>query len=86
MTSEEFAKRFQSHPLGWSFQNLEVTDNVQTLENTVSMTEGILLLMEFQGDITKPEYEFLREALQGNAQRNLKRIEKTNSQGTATRQ
>lgn len=42
--------------------------------------------MEFQGDITKPEYEFLREALQGNAQRNLKRIEQTNITGPLTKQ
>ncbi|MTI98727.1 MAG: hypothetical protein FH752_08910 [Marinobacter adhaerens] len=86
MTSEEFAERFKSHPLGWSFQNLEVAKNIRTLKNTVSMTEGILLLMEFQGDITKPEYEFLREALQGNAQRNLKRIEQTNITGPLTKQ
>lgn len=86
MTSEEFAERFKNHPLGWSFQNLEMTKHIRTLKNTVSMTEGILLLMKFQGDITEPEYEFLREALQGNAQRNLKRIQKTNSPGTATRQ
>lgn len=86
MTSEEFAERFQHHPLGFSFQNLETTETEQTLETTVSMAEGMLLLLEFQGDITKAEYVFLREALQGNAQRNLKRIEKTNCKGIQTRQ
>ncbi|PHQ24164.1 hypothetical protein CLH62_14615 [Marinobacter guineae] len=86
MTSDEFAKRFQSHPLGWNFQNLETTESIENLEKTVSITEGILFLLEYQGDITETEYEFLREALQGNAQRNIRRIEKTNSSGTKTRQ
>lgn len=86
MTSEEFKERFQKHPLGHCFQNMEVTKTVSNLEANVSMTEGMLLLLEFQKEITKTEYDFLREALQGNAQRNLKRIKRTNSLGTATKQ
>lgn len=86
MTSEEFAERFQSHPLGWSFQNLETAETQTLLENVVLMAKGMLFLMEFQKEITKEEYDFLVQALQGNAQRNEKRIEKTNSPGTRTRQ
>ncbi|MEO9589690.1 MULTISPECIES: hypothetical protein [Marinobacter] len=86
MTSEEFAERFQKHPLGWSFQNMETADTQTLLENVVLMAKGMLFLMEFQKDITKEEHEFLMQALQGNAQRNEKRIEKTNSPGTKTRQ
>lgn len=86
MTSEEFAKRFQSHPLGWSFQNLETTESIEHLEKTMSITEGILFLLEYQDDITESEYEFLTEALHGNAQRNIRRLRKTNSLGTNTKQ
>ncbi len=86
MTSEEFAERFQKHPLGHCFQAMEITDTVFKLENTSVMAKGMLLLLEFQGEITKEEYEFLMQALQGNAQRNKKRIEKTNSSGPKTRQ
>lgn len=86
MTSEEFAERFQKHPLGWSFQNMETADTLILLENAVLMAKGMLFLMEFQKEITKEEYEFLMEALQGNAQRNKRRIEKTNSSGSQTKQ
>lgn len=86
MTSEEFAERFQGHPLGWSFQNLETADNQTLLENIVLMAKGMLFLLEFRKEISKEEYDFLMQALQGNAQRNKKRIEKTNSSGPKTRQ
>lgn len=86
MTSEEFAQRFQDHPLGFVFQALEAVGSVPQLESNVSMAEGMLLLLEFQGEIREEEREFLREALQGNAQRNLKRIKKTNSPGLSTKQ
>ena len=86
MTSEEFAERFQKHPLGFSFQNMETADTQTILENTVLMAKGVLFLMEFQKDITKEEYDFLMQALQGNAQRNKKRIEKTKHPGTSTKQ
>lgn len=86
MTSEEFKDRFQHHPLGYVFQMMEVTETASTIEPAVSMAEGILMLLEFQGDITKEEYEFLREALQGNLQRNLKRIKKTNAEAPNTQQ
>ncbi|MDL0430217.1 hypothetical protein QPM17_03720 [Marinobacter sp. TBZ242] len=86
MTSEEFAERFQKHPLGHCFQAMEITDTVFKLENTAVMAKGMLLLLEFQGEITKEEYEFLIRASQGNAQRNKKRIEKTSSAGTQTKQ
>jgi|GEM_PF-1596070 hypothetical protein len=86
MTSEEFAKRFQSHPLGWSFQNLETTESIEHLEKTVSITEGILFLLEYQSDITESEYEFLKEALHGNAHRNIRRLKKTNCSAPQTKQ
>lgn len=86
MTSEEFKKRFQKHPLGYAFQSMEITETLGSLGSNFSIVEGMLMLLEFQGEITKPEYEFLREALRGNAQRNKKRIEKTNSLGTTTKQ
>ncbi len=86
MTSEEFAERFQKHPLGWSFQNMETAETQTLLENVVLMAKGMLFLMEFQKEITEKEYDFLMQALQGNAQRNEKRIESTNSPGTQTKQ
>ena len=86
MTSEEFKQRFQKHPLGHCFQSMEIAETVSSLEATVAMAEGMLLLLQFQDSITIEEYEFLREALQGNAQRNLKRLKRTNSLGPSTKQ
>lgn len=79
MTSEEFAKRFQSHPLGWAFQNMEATDGETSLDRSASMAAGMILLLEFQGQLTGAEAAFLQEAVKGNIQRNYQRLMKTNA-------
>jgi len=79
MTSEEFAKRFQSHPLGWAFQNMEATDGETSLDRSASMAAGMILLLEFQGDLTEVEAALLQEAVKGNTRRNYNRLLKTNA-------
>ena len=86
MTSEEFAERFQKHPLGHCFQAMETAKTVHSIATGVGMAAGMIRLLEFQGEITQEEHDFLQEALQGNADRNKRRLEKTNSTGPQTRQ
>lgn len=86
MTSEEFVERFQKHPLGHMFQAMEAAKTAHSVSTAVGMAAGMIHLLEFQGEITQEEHDFLQEAVKGNSARNMMRIKKTNSPGTKTRQ
>ncbi|MAN58254.1 MAG: hypothetical protein CMC08_00280 [Flavobacteriaceae bacterium] len=86
MTSEEFMERFQSHPLGWVFQSMETAENETQLERYLSMAHGMILLLEFQKELSEDEASFLNEAARGNAKRNYDRVTKTNFEPPSTRQ
>lgn len=86
MTSEEFKDRFQHHPLGYVFQAMEVATGELQLERYASMAHGMIMLLEFQGALSKEDHDFLSEAAKGNAKRNYDRLEKTNATAPSTRQ
>lgn len=86
MTSEEFKERFQHHPLGYVFQIMEIATDELQLERYASMAQGMIMLLEFQGKLSKEDHDFLKEAAKGNAKRNYDRLEKTNATAPATKQ
>jgi hypothetical protein len=86
MTSEEFKERFQHHPLGYVFQIMEIATDELQLERYASMAQGMIMLLEFQGKLSKEDHDFLKEAAKGNAKRNYDRLEKTNAPAPTTKQ
>jgi hypothetical protein len=86
MTSEKFKERFQHHPLGYVFQIMEVANDEAELERYLSMAHGMIMLLEFQGELSKEDHDFLKEAAKGNAKRNYDRLQKTNAAAPTTKQ
>lgn len=86
MTSEEFKGRFQHHPIGYVFQAMEIATEEGQLERYMSMAHGMIMLLEFQKELSTEDHDFLNEAAKGNAKRNLERLRKTNSKAPSARQ